>query len=51
VEKYGTAGKATDDNVIRRRKDVICMPNIKTRIQTNITQVLENIKKYNMIYI
>jgi hypothetical protein len=26
VEKYGTAGQATDDNAIRHRKDVICMP-------------------------
>jgi len=26
VEKYGTAGEATDDNTVRRRKDGICMP-------------------------
>jgi hypothetical protein len=26
VKKYGTARQATDDNIIRRRKDAICMP-------------------------
>jgi len=26
VEKYGRARQATDDNTIRRRRDVICMP-------------------------
>jgi heptaprenylglyceryl phosphate synthase len=26
VEKYGTAGQATDGSIIRRRKDAICLP-------------------------
>jgi hypothetical protein len=26
VEKYGTAGAATDNNIIRRMKNAICMP-------------------------
>ena len=26
VEKYGTAGQARDDNIIRRRKDAMFMP-------------------------
>jgi hypothetical protein len=26
VEKYGGLRQATDDNIIRRRKDAICMP-------------------------
>jgi hypothetical protein len=26
VEKYGRARQATDDNIIQRRKDGICMP-------------------------
>jgi hypothetical protein len=26
VEKYGKARQATDDHIIRRRKDAICMP-------------------------
>jgi hypothetical protein len=43
VGKNGTAGQATDDDVIRRRKYAICMPDNKTRIQTNIVQVLDNI--------
>jgi hypothetical protein len=27
VEKYGTSGQDTEDNVLRRRKDVTDMPN------------------------
>jgi len=26
VEKYDTATQATDDNIMLRRKDAICMP-------------------------
>jgi len=26
MEKHGRAGQATEDNVIQRRKDAICMP-------------------------
>jgi hypothetical protein len=26
VEKYGTAGQATDDNITRRRKDAVFIP-------------------------
>jgi hypothetical protein len=26
VEKYDTARQATNDNIIQRRKDAICMP-------------------------
>jgi hypothetical protein len=26
VEKYGRAREATDDNIMLRRKDAICMP-------------------------
>jgi hypothetical protein len=26
MEKYGRARQATDDNIMRRRKGVICMP-------------------------
>jgi hypothetical protein len=26
-KKYGTAGQATDDNIIRRRNNAICMQN------------------------
>ena len=26
MEKCGTARQATDDNLVRRRKDAICMP-------------------------
>jgi hypothetical protein len=35
VEKYGTAGQATDENTVRSIKDAIFMPIAKARIQTH----------------
>jgi hypothetical protein len=38
VAKYGTDRQATDDNIIRHRKDAICMPDAHTHhTHTHIT--------------
>ena len=31
MEKYGSARQATDDNIIRRRKDALCKPDNKDK--------------------
>jgi hypothetical protein len=35
VEKYGTSGQATDENITLCRKDALCMPETKARIQAH----------------
>jgi len=43
VEKYCRAGQATDDNIIRPRKDGICMPDdYSTFIDTHSEHVILN---------
>jgi hypothetical protein len=34
VEKYGRVRQATDDNIIKHRDDLICMPDNEGKIQT-----------------
>ena len=35
MEQYRTAGQATDENITLRRKDALCRPETKARIQTH----------------
>jgi len=35
MENHGRTRQATDDSIIKHRKDVICMPVTKARIQTH----------------
>lgn len=36
MENHGGARQATDGSIIKHRKDVICMPVTKARVQTHM---------------